>query len=100
MIENPAKYKILPAEKFFSFLLANRPVSRTVLFPIAVIPNKVNGQQNNSGHDSDNINSIHRKTSFIICLAVAEPGGMVWRYDSTAGRQRKWRKKKLFVKIP
>ena len=57
-----------------SFLLANRPVSRTVLFPIAVIPNKVDGQQNNSGHDSDNINSIHRKTSFIICLAVAEPG--------------------------
>ena len=33
-------------------------------------------------------------------LAVAEPGGMVWRYDSTAGRPRKWRKKKLFVKIP
>ena len=33
-------------------------------------------------------------------LAVAEPGGMAWRYDSTAGRPRKWRKKKLFVKIP
>ena len=82
------------------FLWANRHVNRTVLFPIAVIPDEVDGQQNNSGHDSDNINSIHRKTSFIICLAVAKPGGVVWRYDSTAGRPRKWRKKKLFVKIP
>lgn len=83
-----------------SFLLENRHVNRTILFPIAVIPNKVNGQQNNSGHDSDDVNSIHRKTSFITSLAAAEPSGMVWRYDSTAGQPVKWRKKKLFVKIP
>ena len=32
--------------------------------PVAVIPDEVDSQQNNSGHDGDDISSIHRKASF------------------------------------